>query len=556
MKKTPWLVGGGIVAVIAIGAWVRAGRAPKITYDTYTVAKETLRQTVQVTGEVVSSQDVDLKFESSGRVTSIARAVGDAVKSGDVLATLDDRAERVDVQKAQAALLSAQASLDRLKNGATAEDLRVAQVTLDNARIALDKARQALSDTQASNAAALDKAYGDLAGQMENLSLKSSAAMQTIDADVFDAAGNLRADISSPDFSIQSRALAAHAAALSALHDVTSDLPLFRTAASHEAAVQLADRMIGEGQGIRDAAALANAVMQASDPVGGTSQASFDARAADVKAVWTDLNAAVNAAVSQKLLLASTTASDSASLNAANAAVQAAEGSVASAQAAFDLKKAPATVYDLEAARAGVTQADAALGAARLALDKTRLHAPYDGTIAQAPGRAGATVTPADVILKLHGANVYEIEADVPETDVAKLKTGEAAVITLDAYGDGMPFAGTLTSIDTAQTVIQDVVYYKTRFRLESPEREIRTGMTANISIVTAERPDALTVPQRAIRQNGEKAVRVLVNGQETKTPVTTGLYGDDGKVEILSGLSGGEQVILAARQNGKIVAP
>ncbi|HTK60684.1 MAG TPA: hypothetical protein VL283_05790, partial [Candidatus Baltobacteraceae bacterium] len=153
-----------------------------------------------------------------------------------------------------------------------------------------------------------------------------------------------------------------------------------------------------------------------------------------------------------------------------------------------------------------------------------------------------------------HGDDVYEITADVPETDVAKLAAGLKAEITLDAYGDGVKFDGTLTSIDTAQTVIQDVVYYKTRFLLDAQGKEIRAGMTANVKIVAQERDDVLAVPQRALRQDGERSVRVLENGQEVKKVVVVGLFGDDGMVEIVSGLSGGEQVILAKRRNGKIL--
>ncbi len=170
--------------------------------------------------------------------------------------------------------------------------------------------------------------------------------------------------------------------------------------------------------------------------------------------------------------------------------------------------------------------------------------------IAQVIGRVGSVALTTDVIIKVQGVNRYEIEADIPETDIAKLAVGMEAEITLDAYGDDVTFAGSLKSIDTAETIIQDVVYYKTRFLLEESELQVRAGMTANVDVPTATREQAILVPQRAIRQSNEtKFVRVLVEGQEVNKTVELGLYGDGGSVEIISGLEEGDEVIIASRE-------
>ncbi len=553
-KKNTILIAIGAVLVAGVVLKIALPKKSKIEFDTYEVARKTLRQTVQVTGEVVSSEDVDLKFEGSGRVRAILKKVGDAAKAGEVLATLDDRNQAVGMQRALASLQSAQANLDRLQHGATAEDLRVAEVAVENAQTSLDQAKQTLIDTQASNESSLNKAYGDLDGQMESLYLKVSAAMQTMRNDVFDAAGSLKTDISSSDFNVQSQALSQYTAASTALTAMGRDIVSYRAALTRSEHDTLSAALLTESKTIRLAAQLANGLMQTSTPIGSTTQTAFDTRKSEVKTAWSDLNAAVNAAESQKFLVATTISTNTATLTAAEQSVKTKEGALASAEASLNVKKAPATSFDLSSARASVTSAQASLGEAQVAYDKTRIRAPFEGTIAQIPGRVGQTVSSADVILKLHGDNVYEIEADVPETDVAKLAAGLKAEITLDAYGDDVKFEGELSSIDTAQTVIQDVVYYKTRFRFSSGDRAVRAGMTANVTVIAQERRDVLIVPQRAVKRNGEKYVRVLKNGQENRSTVETGLFGDDGMVEITSGLSGGEQVILAARENGKIL--
>lgn len=559
MKLPNWnykrlAVYGAVAAVVIIGISALASRKPKTEYDTYEVKSGLLRQTVQVTGEVVSSADVDLKFEAAGRVQSIAVKVGDAVKAGDILASLNGSNERIGVQKAQAALLSAQASLDRTLNGATGEDVHVTEVAVANAETSLEEAQRSLADTTVSNAASLQKAYGDLGGQIESLYLKSTSAMQILRNDVFEGLGTLRSDISSSDNLTQDQSLAAYAAARTAIASMDIDITLYRAASEHADLDRLSSALLNDAKTVRQSAQLANALMQSAIPVGGTAQTAFDARKTEVKSAWVDLNAVVSSTEAQKNTVVSTIASNAAALSAATQSVSTAQGALESAKASLALKKAPATSYDISSARASVTQAAAALGEANLALDHTRIRAPFDGQIAQVVSRVGSTVTSNDIVLKLHGDNVYEIEADVPETDVAKMRTDMKADITLDAYGDDVKFVGELTSIDTAQTVIQDVVYYKTRFRLAADDAHaVRTGMTANIDVATAQRDNVFFVPQRAIKQNGEKYVYVLANGQEIKKTVETGLYGDDGLVEITSGLNAGDQVILAVRVDGKL---
>jgi multidrug efflux pump subunit AcrA (membrane-fusion protein) len=555
-KRVGLIAAGALALVLVVRAFIP--NAPKIDYDTQTVERGTLRQTVQVTGEVVSSADIDLKFETAGRVKSIAVKVGATVKEGDLLASIDDRNERIRVQSASAALQSAQANLDRVLNGATAEDIHVSEVAVANAETALAQARQSLADAEASGAAALQKAYGDLGGQMETLFQKASSAMQTLKNDVYDSSSQLRYDISSPDYALQSQALSTYAAAQGAFTSMQMSLTMYRASATDADRDSRSAAIIADAKTVRDAAQLSNALMQASVPTSGTTQAAFDARRANVRAAWIDVNAAVNAAESQKLIVASTIASNSASINAAERTVQTAEGALESAKATLALKKAPVTAYDIASARASVSQASATLGEASLALERTRIRAPFAGVIAAVSGRVGTTVSGADVIIKLHGEDVYEVEASVPETDIAKLRVGMKAEMRLDAYGDDVVFAGELATIDTAQTVIQDVVYYKTRFRFTTQDADtpVRAGMTASVDVTTVEHADVLIVPQRSIREDietGQKYVRLLVGGVETRRDVEIGVRGDGGLIEIVSGLSGGEEVILAIREDGKI---
>ena len=149
------------------------------------------------------------------------------------------------------------------------------------------------------------------------------------------------------------------------------------------------------------------------------------------------------------------------------------------------------------------------------------------------------------------GKSELEIEVDIPESDIAKIKVGQNTEITLDSFGDDKVFRGTVTFIDPAETIIQDVVYYQVKVQFSDGKDNVKPGMTANVIIKTKEKSDVLKVPIRAVKQkNGNKIVQILVDKKVQEKQVTTGLRGDE-FIEIVSGLEPGREVITFIK-NGK----
>ena len=108
-------------------------------------------------------------------------------------------------------------------------------------------------------------------------------------------------------------------------------------------------------------------------------------------------------------------------------------------------------------------------------------------------------------------------------------------------------FDATVTSIDPASTVIQDVVYYRIKLQLDNLDPRLKAGMSANIDIKTMEKENVLMIPIRAVKgENGEKYVDILNESDNTtqKAKVVTGIDGDDGMLEIISGLKAGDKVV------------
>ena len=138
-------------------------------------------------------------------------------------------------------------------------------------------------------------------------------------------------------------------------------------------------------------------------------------------------------------------------------------------------------------------------------------------------------------------------EADVSEANIAALQTGQLIDYTFDALGPDQHFAGKVLTINPASTVISGVVNYLVKGSFDNVPN-IKPGMTANMTITTAQKNDALAVPSTAvINKNNKNYVRVIDDSQKKtyhEVEVTTGLQADGGLVEILSGLNAGQQIV------------
>jgi len=220
------------------------------------------------------------------------------------------------------------------------------------------------------------------------------------------------------------------------------------------------------------------------------------------------------------------------------------------------LSQASATPEDISGAEQGVLQAQARLNGAEASLEKTLIRAPFKGRIASKNIEVGETVTAGTVVMEFLGTGGYIIEANVPEADIAKITKGSRATVTLDAYGDTVFFPATIILIEPTATEIEGVPTYKTTFVFEKdparPTNEVtdprlRSGLTANISILTTLKENALVVPARTIISEGgiSYITRVLADGSDEKVAVTVGARANNRNVEIIEGLQEGDVVLI-----------
>src|SRR5881396_2807886 len=157
----------------------------------------------------------------------------------------------------------------------------------------------------------------------------------------------------------------------------------------------------------------------------------------------------------------------------------------------------------LTSARAQVEQKHAALKQAQLDLDHTTIRAPVDGVVVSRQVDVGQTVAAslqAPVLFTIaQDLTKMQVETSVDEADIGRIKLDDRATFTVDAF-PGETFTGTVNQIRKAAQVVQNVVTYTVVVAVDNPSGRLLPGMTANVKLVTAEKPSVLKVPNAALR--------------------------------------------------------
>ena len=156
---------------------------------------------------------------------------------------------------------------------------------------------------------------------------------------------------------------------------------------------------------------------------------------------------------------------------------------------------------------------------------------------------AGVNITPATAVFSVADPKSLIFEANVDETDVGGLTIGQQAAITLDAFPEAT-YSGTISYISyISQQSSGGATVFPVKITFASPQN-LRIGLNGDITIVTDQKDDVLTVPTEAIREEkGETYVYKKLNGKYEKIKVTTGTKNED-EVIVIEGLTEGDTVV------------
>ena len=202
-------------------------------------------------------------------------------------------------------------------------------------------------------------------------------------------------------------------------------------------------------------------------------------------------------------------------------------------------------VAQRDLARANLVQAEATVRRTREIQRDASLRAPVAGFVMERNYDAGAI--PGDLpVVVVADVRQLKLEAGVSELEAGRLKTGLPAVVSVQAK-PGERFAGQLAAI--APEVDERNRHFRIEVRVANPHGALLAGMYATARLVLATADDALTVPREAVTaREGKRVVLKVDSDKVTAVPVVEGL-GDGRRVQIVSGLVAGDQVIADARR-------
>ncbi len=229
----------------------------------------------------------------------------------------------------------------------------------------------------------------------------------------------------------------------------------------------------------------------------------------------------------------------------------------------------------MDSAAAQIASAQVTVDQACTTLQQTILRAPTRGTVASINGVVGQTSSSAasssasssssatssstsssssgtsgsSGFLTLSSLGALQVKADVAEADISEVRVGQSATVTLSA--NDRQLTGTVTDIDTVQTVTNNVVEYGVTVTL-ARHAGVKLGQTSQVVITTGSKQNVTRVSSSTLTTIGNQTTATVQNkdGSTRTVIVTTGLKGDS-ETEVLSGLSAGDVVVLPQQTTG-----
>ncbi len=497
-----------MLLVLLFGYWFFGNQGAR-KYQFVTASRGPITETVSVTGNTKPVESVSLGFGTSGTIARVYASVGKHVSRGDILAALNMSSLSAELKQAQADVDTQKAKLAGLEAGSRPEDVAAAQAAYDKSAQDLANLYAGISDTRAdaytkANDAVriqLSAFFSNAEGAQPKLSFSTVNSQSANDAE----SGRVSAGVILKNWQSE----------------------LFSVASSSAHSQFLLDSAIQDDLGRLSTISLfLQNVSSALNGASSLSQATLATYQADLADALSETNTAIK------------------NLSTASQGIASQKLTVAQLKAELDLTKAGSTSEDIAAQKAQVEQSEASLESVRAKVQDSQIIAPQSGVVTEFDAKVGQRATAGASLISIISESALEVETEVPETDIGKVAVGDTVNMTFDAFPNDT-FLGSVLYINPAETIAQGVVSYKVKISFQKPDSRLKSGLTANLDIETEHKDNALVLPQYAILQNDQGTfVEVLENGTVMQVPVTLGIADSKGNVEILSGVSEGQEVL------------
>jgi len=535
MKKKIILIISIIVIVIG-GYFAYQGifgeKEPSYTIET--VLRGEVVDKVSVTGTVISAKQIDLQFESSGKIKKIEVEVGDEVTAGQILVNLDTGELNAQLKANQAALEIAKVKLAQTLAGTRPEDIQIYQAAVDKAEVEVANKEQALVDAQADATNDLDEAYEDALDTAKTAYTAADQALLItfwgIRQKYFNSGSQLAYNVRDKE-----------SVAKSDLSSAEDYLDIAEANPTHSNIDSALDEMKIAMTSIRNALAYLRTAMDdpsISGDVSSTDETSIDTERSNIDSELVNLTSAEQTINSTKI-------TNQTNINTAQSNLESAQAALGKAQDELVSKQAGPRQVDIDLAEAEVEKARANALQIQEKINKVILKAPADGLITAVEKEEGEVAPANTVIISMISRGRFQVEANVSETEIAKVSLEDYVEMTLDALGPDEKFSGKIIKIDPAETVVSGVIYYKVNSVFGVEDERIKSGMTVNLDIQTDRKENVLYLPYYVINEkDSQRYVKFLEDKEIKEKTIKTGLEGET-SIEIVEGLKEGDKVIV-----------
>lgn len=479
------------------------------SYDLVSVTRRNLAEDVAITGNVKAAESVILSFERTGRISAVYAEAGARVFAGQIIAALNATDETLALRQAEASLAVEEATLTELKRGSRSEDIVIARTKVTNAEKSLADARQSLRDYLNDAYSKSNNAIGVYIDQFFSNPKTNNVQLNIVVSDI-----QLKTSLEIGRQLVENKFVD--------WQNLLIDLPdinLLNSASQVESYLTV----------IRDFLEKMAQAVNALSPTSSLTSTTITTYRSDVSTARTAINTAIT------------------NLTAAKQSARDVESNLTLQKDQLALTLAGATLEALAAQEARAAVAQATVAIKKHAVSQSYLYAPFAGVVAKQDAKVGQVVGALETIGTLNSEGALIVEANVPEADIGRMVISGKAEVDLDAF-PSEKFEAKIVKIDPGEVVIDGVPTYKVTFHFLKPMSQARSGMTANLSVIVAEKLRVLAVPSRAINFRYDGAfVKTLSadDGKPIDRKVTVGIRSGEGLTEILSGLAEGEQVLL-----------
>lgn len=509
--------------------------------ESVTVKRGDVYQDVVISGKIIASDTVDVLSEQSGRVVKVLADIGSTVKEGQVLAILDSGELQAKISQARADVLTAEAGLAQqlairetaiielndLKNGTRQEDIDIKIANLNKAQADLRNSMQGTADLIDDTGI---KADGVLRNNLDTIFLNNND--QT----------SIRLGFTVPNTQIKTdtedgRVLAQQA--LNRIFSYKSDIAKIDSASlKSDQHILLLEKTRSEVYIIRDLLSKVMDAIVGSSGLSSTQIAEYKSKVDTARTTISASISSINSKLDSLRSLQATVDVSSSDLNRSKAGASVEEIAAKEAK----IREIDAQVLSQ---KAKVQSQQAILQSYNVQLKKYSLVSPFAGVVSKRSIVAGQTIQPSLSAFSVISDGLLLIEANVPESDIGKLKLQDKVEIAIDAFG-GDRLSGKVVVIEPAETIIDGIVNYKVKISFDTADPRIKSGLSSSLRIETLRHENVLSIPDFAIEKRDDGYyVRRKAGDEILDVKIERGVKSMDGSIEILGGLNEGDEVVI-----------